>query len=143
MENSLSKQKKILFISYMYLDYHMCKVSRFNILDQLNELGYKTYLYAACINKNDVKKGSGQFKLYFSSVPGLQILNFVIYQFKSIFKIPYIIYNQKIDIVMCDINSTPSLLPLLILKKLRLIKTIFILDFRSNILHKEYQIILF
>lgn len=137
MENSLSKQKKILFISYMYLDYHMCKVSRFNILDQLNELGYKTYLYAACINKNDVQKGSGQFKLYFSSVPGLQILNFVIYQFKSIFKIPYIIYNQKIDIVMCDINSTPSLLPLLILKKLRLIKTIFILDFRSNILHSR------
>ena len=121
----------------MYLDYHMCKVSRFNILEQLFKLGHKTFLYAACINIKDVEESSKYFIQFYSSVPGIQILNFIVYQIKSLFKIPYIIFSNKIDVVICDINSTPSILHLLILKKLRIIDTVFILDFRSNILHSR------
>lgn len=137
MNQSGHNQKKILFISYIYLDYHMCKVSRFNILEQLFKLGHKTFLYAACINKKDVEESSKYFIQFYSSVPGIQILNFIVYQIKSLFKIPYIIFNNKIDVVICDIISTPSILHLLILKKLRIIDTVFILDFRSNILHSR------
>jgi glycosyltransferase involved in cell wall biosynthesis len=137
MDQSSDSRKKILFISYMYLDYHMCKVSRFNILEQLSIIGHQTFLYAACINKKDIKESSMNFTQFYSSVPGVQILNFIVYQLKSLFKIPYIIFNNKIDVVICDINSTPSILHLLILKKLRIIDTVFILDFRSNILHSR------
>ena len=137
MNQSGHNQKNILFISYMYLDYHMCKVSRFNILEQLFILGHKTFLYAACINKKDVEESELNFTQFYSSVPGIQILNFIVYQLKSLFKIPYIIFNNKIDVVICDMNSTPSILHLLILKKLRIIDTVFILDFRSNILHSR------
>ena len=114
MNQSGHNQKKILFISYIYLDYHMCKVSRFNILEQLFKLGHKTFLYAACINKKDVEESSKYFIQFYSSVPGIQILNFIVYQIKSLFKIPYIIFNNKIDVVICDIISTPSILHLLI-----------------------------
>tara|TARA_B100000900_G_scaffold416237_1_gene450405 strand:- start:3470 stop:4642 length:1173 start_codon:yes stop_codon:yes gene_type:complete len=137
MNQSKHNQKNILFISYMYLDYHMCKVSRFNILEQLFILGHKTFLYAACINKNDVEKSSKNFTQFYSSVPGIQILNFIVYQLKSLFKIPYIVLNNKIDVVICDMNSTPSILHLLILKKMKIIDTTFVLDFRSNILHSR------
>lgn len=120
----------------MYLDYHLCKVSRFNILKELSRIGHKTSLYAACINKKDIQVPK-DFEQFYSSVPGIQILNFISYQLKSFFKIPYILSKNKIDVVICDLNSTPSILPLLILRRLKLINITFILDFRSNILHSR------
>ena len=127
-------KKNILFISYIYLDIHTCKTSRFSILKELNKLGNDCTLHAACIDSEKVEEVDN-LNLSFVSLPGLQILNFIAYQIKSFFLIPRIIFNKKIDTIICDINSTPSISVLLILKKMKIININFILDFRSNIMH--------
>tara|TARA_A100001011_G_scaffold70240_1_gene71853 strand:+ start:33153 stop:34262 length:1110 start_codon:yes stop_codon:yes gene_type:complete len=119
----------------------MCKISRFNILDNLSDIGHQSFLYAACLKSKNVLKNSDKFIQFHSSVPGVQLLNFLTYQLKSIFRIPYLIFNNKIDTVICDINSTPAILPLLILKKIGVIDTVFVLDFRSNILHNRKNVL--
>tara|TARA_Y100001935_G_scaffold11390_1_gene8890 strand:- start:3800 stop:4954 length:1155 start_codon:yes stop_codon:yes gene_type:complete len=129
-------KKNILFISYMYLDSHLCKVSRFSILDELYKLDNKTYLHAAAISKNNILSKKNIY-LSYVKLPGIQILNFIVYQIKSFFTIPKLIFSNNINFVICDINSTPSIILLLLLKKFRIIKVNFILDFRSNILHKR------
>lgn len=134
------KNKNILFVSYMFLDSHLCKQSRFSILKSLSKKGNKTFLYAAHINKKNIVK-TNIFHQTSISLPGIQLINFITYQVKSFFIIPKIIFNNNIDVVICDINSTPSIIPLLILKKFKLIKTTFILDFRSNILHSRKNVI--
>lgn len=120
----------------MYLDSHLCKVSRFSILDELNKLDNKTYLHAAAISKNNILSKKNIY-LSYVKLPGIQILNFIVYQIKSFFTIPKLIFSNNINFVICDINSTPSIILLLLLKKFRIIKVNFILDFRSNILHKR------
>ncbi len=129
-------KKNILFISYMYLDSHLCKVSRFSILDELYKLDNKCHLHAAAISKNKISSKKN-INLSYVLLPGIQILNFIVYHIKSFFIIPKLIYSNNINYVICDINSTPSIIFLLLLKKLRIIKVKFILDFRSNILHKR------
>ena len=129
-------KKNILFISYMYLDSHLCKISRFSILEELSKLDNKCYLHAAAMsNKSIVDKKN--IELSYVLLPGIQLLNFVAYQIKSFFLIPKIIINKNIDFVICDINSTPSIVLLLLLKRIKIININFILDFRSNILHKR------
>ncbi len=120
----------------MYLDSHLCKVSRFSILDELYKLDNKCHLHAAAISKNNISSKKN-INLSYVLLPGIQILNFIVYQIKSFFIIPKLIYSNNINYVICDINSTPSIIFLLLLKKLRIIKVNFILDFRSNILHKR------
>ena len=129
-------KKNILFISYMYLDSHLCQISRLSILEELSNLDNKCYLHAAAISNKSIidKKNIG---LSYVLLPGIQLLNFIVYQIKSFFIIPKIIHKNNIKYVICDINSTPSIILLLLLKKLRIIKINFILDFRSNILHKR------
>ena len=134
------KNKNILFVSYMFLDSHLCKQSRFSILKSLSKKGNKTFLFAAHINKKNITKTT-IFHQTSISLPGIQLVNFITYQMKSLFIIPNIIFNKNIDVVICDINSTPSIIPLLILKKFNLIETTFILDFRSNILHSRKNVI--
>lgn len=134
------KNKNILFVSYMFLDSHLCKQSRFSILKSLSKKGNKTFLFAAHINKKNITK-TNIFHQTSISLPGVQLINFITYQIKSLFIIPKIILNKNIDVVICDINSTPSIIPLLILKKFNLINTKFILDFRSNILHLRKNVI--
>ena len=120
----------------MYLDSHLCQISRLSILEELFNLNNKCYLHAAAINDKNIidKKNIG---LSYVLLPGIQLLNFIVYQVKSFFIIPKIIYKKNIKYVICDINSTPAIIFLLLLKKLRIIKINFILDFRSNILHKR------
>lgn len=130
----MKNKKNILFISYIFLDIHTCKTSRFSILKELNKLGNDCTLHAACIDSRKVEKVQN-LNLSYVSLPGIQILNFIIYQIKSFFLIPKIIFNKKIDSIICDINSTPSIFLLLILKKMRILNIDFILDFRSNIMH--------
>ena len=127
-------KKNILFISYMYLDSHLCKISRLSILEELSNLDNKCYLHAAATSNKSIidTKNIG---LSYVLLPGIQILNFLTYQIKSFFLIPRIIFNKKIDVIICDINSTPSIFLLLVLKKLKILNINFILDFRSNILH--------
>ena len=120
----------------MYLDSHLCKVSRFSILDELYKLDNRCYLHAAAISKNNILSKKN-INLSYVVLPGIQILNFIVYQVKSFFIIPKLIYSNNINYVICDINSTPSIILLLLLKKLRIIKVNFVLDFRSNILHKR------
>mgnify|MGYP006084420037 FL=1 len=120
----------------MYLDSHLCKVSRFSILDELYKLDNRCYLHAAAISENNLL-GKKNIHLSYVILPGIQILNFIVYQMKSFFIIPKLIYSKNINYVICDINSTPSIILLLLLKKFRIIKVNFVLDFRSNILHKR------
>lgn len=130
----MKNKKNILFISYIFLDIHTCKTSRFSILKELNKFGNDCTLHAACIDGRKVEKVEN-LNLSYVLLPGIQILNFIIYQIKSFFLIPKIIFNKKIDSIICDINSTPSIFLLLILKKMRILNIDFILDFRSNIMH--------
>ena len=101
----------------MFLDSHLCKQSRFSILKSLSKKGNKTFLFAAHINKKNITKTT-IFHQTSISLPGIQLVNFITYQMKSLFIIPKIIFNKNIDVVICDINSTPSIIPLLILKKI-------------------------
>lgn len=120
----------------MFLDSHLCQVSRFSILEELYKANNNCFLHAAALsNDNIVTKKN--IDLSYVVLPGIQILNFFIYQLKSLFIIPKLIFTRNITHVICDINSTPSIFFLLILKKLRIIRLNFILDFRSNILHKR------
>lgn len=120
----------------MFLDSHLCKVSRFSILEELYKADNNCHLHAAALsNENIVSKKN--IDLSYVILPGIQILNFFFYQLKSLFIIPKLIYTNNITHVICDINSTPSIIFLLLLKKLRIIRVNFILDFRSNILHKR------
>ena len=127
-------KKNILFVSYLYLDVHLCKTSRFSILQELNKLDNNCTLHSACIDDKNIVK-IDNIDMSYVLLPGVQILNFITYQIKSFFLIPKVIYKNKIDTIICDINSTPSIFLLLILKKMRIININFILDFRSNIMH--------
>ena len=145
-------KKNILFISYVYLDIHVCKTSRFSILQELNKLDNNCTLHSACIDDKNMAK-IDNINISYVLLPGVQILNFITYQIKSFFLIPKVIFKNKIDTIICDINSTPSIFLLLILKKMRIININFILDFRSNIMHhrknklqnflKKYYLIIF
>ena len=92
----------------MYLDSHLCKVSRFSILDELYKLDNRCYLHAAAISENNLL-GKKNIHLSYVILPGIQILNFIVYQMKSFFIIPKLIYSKNINYVICDINSTPSI----------------------------------
>ena len=79
-------RKNILFVSYLYLDVHLCKTSRFSILQELNKLDNNCTLHSACIDDKNIVK-IDNIDMSYVLLPGVQILNFITYQIKSFFLI--------------------------------------------------------
>ena len=128
--------RNILICNYLFLDEHLCTVSRVELLRAFKKLNYGTFLYAQVLSPN-YYEFNGIDKVYADRISSNKFLKYFSFFVKSLFHVPELIINKKINIIIIDPYSLLPLLPTIIINKLILSKKIFILDFRSGIFHNK------
>jgi len=128
--------KKILICNYLFLDEHLCAISRIELLRAFKKLNYKTFLYAQTLSTRFTKI-KGIDKIYVDRVSSNKFFKYLSFFIQSIFRVPFIIFFKKINLIIIDPYSLFPILPSIILSKIMRTDKIFILDFRSGIFHEK------
>lgn len=123
----------LLLVNYIFLDLHMCRTSRFNILYSLKKKGVNVSFYACYLNNKF--DNSYDYNIFQQKLPKTKFLKYIYYIIITSLNLISIDKKNNIDILFIDPYSVIPSIPIFIKKKIFGKKLKIILDFRSGIFH--------
>ena len=134
----IKNKKVLLLINYIFLDYHMCKSSRIGLLNALSNFGYDVIFFGAYIKLPEKENG---IKLIQYKVHRLSYIKLIWFIILANIQLPRIAIKNKVQYIMCDPYSIPSLFSIYFYNILFGKRIKIILDFRSGIFYSRGKIL--
>jgi len=118
---------RIAIVNHIRLDRHLCRTTQIEIIRNLSKLGHQIEFVIPSVKNKGIELPANIHYVPVIDTPVLSILTFSLL---VPFYMPLCVL-KKSDFVLMDTFSLYGAAPMMILSKLRLIKTKFILDIRS------------